>query len=474
MYKKHLLTFVILSGCSWIPSVGPDYEQPPLPTVEKWEVSDENAKLFQEGSLKALPWWEQFKDPVLTDLIKNAREANPTLQAAYARLKQARAISRQGIGSFLPSIDAGYSESRSDFSSNTQNGDFLKGPVNEYGAGLDSSWEIDIFGGGRRGLESLYAQEESAGAQYDSAGITLVAEVAKNYVDYRGLEKRLQIAKRNVEIQTDSQKLVKAKFDAGMSSELDYAQSTAQLESTRATIPVLESQLKAKQYRLAVLSGKVPQQFTIAESPQGDLLDFKEAVLVGQPAELLRARPDVRSAERLLASQTAEIGVAISDIFPKITLVGSFGVRSNQSDNLFDATSKYWSFGPNVKMPIFHGGEIIANIRVQRAKAEEALKLYENTVLSALEDGQNALNAYGSELTRVESLERSFEASKRSLELSQDLYKEGLIDFLRVLDSERAVFSSEDALIQSKQTVASSAIGVYKAFAGSLPVQNPS
>lgn len=468
--RSVFLLSVLISGCTLIPSVGPDYAPPEFPKLSDWNISSEDAKLFQQGLENAAPWWEQFKDPVLNDLIRKAREASPTLAAAEARLLESRSTTNISISGFLPAINGSYEDLRSDSSKNTPNGKLITtGPHNTYQAGFDSTWEIDIFGGKRRGYESSLAQEESAKALYDKAGITLVSEVAQRYVDYRAFERRVEIAKRNIDIQTESRSLVKAKFDAGISSELDLSQATAQLESTRAVIPTLQGQLEAKKYRIAVLCGEVPQQFVIAPAPQTNILSFSDAIKVNQPSELLRLRPDVRSAERLLAAQTAEIGVAISDIFPKFTLIGGYGFQSTHSGSLFDSNSKFWQFGPSVTMPFFQGGKILANISLQREKTREALNIYQDTVLSALEEAQNALNSYSLELRRVDSLQKSFEASKRALELSNELYKQGLIDFLRVLDSERAAFSAEDTLIQSKQTVASSGIGVYKAFAGELP-----
>ena len=255
-----------------------------------------------------------------------------------------------------------------------------------------------------------------------------------------------------------------------MSSELDFAQANSQLELTRSTIPTFQAETKRRLYKLATLCGEAPQTFSLdLNATQSSLPKFSSLINITQPSELLRNRPDVRSAERSLAAQTARVGVAVADIFPKLSLTGSYGAQSNNSGSLFTKDSKFWSFGPSVSLPIFQGGQILANIDVQEERTKQALSNYELTVLAALEDAQNSLNSYSYELERVKSLEKAFASSQRALTISKDLYAQGLVDFLQVLDAERATFSSEDTLVQSQQQVALSGIGIYKAFAGDLP-----
>lgn len=467
---KRLLPFLtLLSACSLIPSVGPDYETPQNPEVTEWREGMDKNPLFVATQNSRVAWWAQLKDPVLNDLIEKAIKENPSYEIASSKLKEARANRRIAFGSFLPMVDASYSATRSGSSENTPNAQFMESPINTYQAGFDASWEIDLFGGNRRAFEAAYAEEDAAEASVDDTGVSVAAEVAKNYVELRSFEKRLSIAESNLKIQTESRDLVQAKFNAGVSSELDLSQANSQLEATRSTVPTLEGEMKRRLYRLATLCGQAPQGFTLLGA-QAVIPQFDGAVGISQPSELLRTRPDVRIAERNLAAQTARVGVAISDLFPKLTLLGSVGVQSTKSGSLFDADSRRWSVGPSITMPIFHGGQILGNIDVQEERTAQALSSYEQTVLGALEDAQNTLNSYTLELDRVRSLQKSLEASARALSLSRDLYTQGLTDFLRVIEAQRAVFSAEDSYIDSQAKVALSGISVYKAFAGGLPI----
>lgn len=473
MHKRLLTSLLFLSGCSLIPSVGPNYETPEDPSVAGWEHHEESEKLYATAQSARTAWWGQLNDPVLGDLIQKAFVANPSYEIAASRLREARANTNIAIGSFLPMIDGSYNATRTGNSKNRPNAEFIPNRTDTYQAGFDASWEIDIFGGLRREYEAADAEEEAAAASYDDAGVSVAAEVARNYVEFRSFEKRVSIAEGNLKIQEESRDLVKAKFDAGVSSELDLAQANSQLEATRATVPVLRTELKRRLYRLATLCGQAPQAFTVAGTI-ATIPTMNGALEISQPSELLRSRPDVRVAERQLAAQTARVGVAIADIFPKIRLIGSLGVQSEKSGSLFEGDSRFWSFGPSVTMPFFHGGQILANIDVQEERTTQALALYEQTVLGALEDAQNSLNAYSYELERVGSLQKSLEASNRALAISKDLYAQGLVDFLRVLEAQRATFSAEDSFTESQARVALSGIGVYKAFAGGLPLEQSS
>ncbi len=468
MDKRFLFLLPIVSGCLGIPSVGPNYKEPTNPTVLSWEQPPGEDTLFTDSHSSHTSWWAQLNDPVLNDLINGALKSNPSYEIASSRLREARANSDVARAPFFPFIDGRVSATRSAVSQNSPNAQFINSPTNSYQAGFDASWEIDIFGGNRRVLEAAGAEEEGAEASLDDAGISVAAEVARNYVELRSFEKRVEIADNNLKIQTDSRDLVKIKFDAGISSELDLAQAASQLEATRANIPLLNSELKRRIYRLAGLCGVAPQNFIL---PGGTAIipKLQGAVKISQPSEFLRTRPDIRIAERGLAAQNARIGVAVADLFPKIALIGSLGVQSNRSGSLFDDRSRTWSIGPHVTLPIFHAGQILANINVQDERAQQAFSRYEQTVLGALEEAQNALNSYSFELDRVKSLEKSFAASNRALEISKELYAQGLVDFLRVIEAQRASLASQDSLVESQARVALTGIGVYKAFAGGLP-----
>lgn len=470
-----LLTLPLaLNACSLIPSVGPDYERPSDPKVAEWIMDESGKKLFSISADARTKWWETFQDPALNELIKKGIDKNLTLGMALNRLEEARAQEFSSIGAFLPTVNGKYSATKEDYSRNSQTGGLFRNVFKQFQLGFDASWEIDIFGGNRRKYEAADALTDAALASADDVGVSVAAEIAKNYINYKTLSRQVEIAQNNAKTQQESKNLVQVKFDAGVVSELDLQQATSQLETTNATVPVLVGQRDSKLYRLAVLVGEPPQTFTLQTltKEQKNNLKWGGNLSISQPTELLRIRPDVRVAERQLAAATAKIGVSIAQLFPKAMLVGGLGLQSLNSGKLTDVGSKYWSFGPQVSTPLFHGGEILSDIKNSRNQAEEALKNYELTVLTAFEDAQNALNNYKNSLDRIDSLDKAFVASKRALELSQDLYAQGLVDFQRVLEAERAVFSAEQSYVDGQSQTFSAAIGVYKAFAGGLPVDN--
>jgi multidrug efflux system outer membrane protein len=469
-----IVLIAIFSGCSLIPSVGPDYERPADPTVAGWILDENGQKLFSTSMDSRAAWWKKFNDPVLDDIVKKAIDKNLNLQIAQSRLQQARAGEYGAISAFLPTVDGIYGMNRQIQSQRTPFGQFIPNIINQYQLGGDAAWEIDIFGGKRRGLEAAESITEAAEAGLDDTGVTIASEVAKNYLEYRAFSRRVLIAESNKKTQLSSLELVQAKFDAGVVSELDLQQQKSQLETTSSVIPALIAAREQRLYRVAVLLGEIPQSFSITDdAKKNDPFTFRDVVSVSLPAEYLRVRPDVRVAERQLAAQTAEIGVAIADIFPKVNILAGIGVQSIDPSKLTERGSKYWSFNPSISIPIFQPGRIFGAIKNARAKAEEALKNYEVTVLTALEDGQNSLNGYKYGLDRISNLEGAYNASKRALEISQDLYAQGLIDFQRVLESQRQVFSAEDSLLQGQLDTYLSAIAVYKAFAGGLPNEEP-
>ena len=460
-----------LSGCGWIPSVGPDYERPADPTVPGWILDESGKKLFSLSTENRTAWWSQFKDPVLDNIIAIGIQKNLNYQIAKARLEQARSGEYGAISAFLPGVDGLYNMNRQEQSPRTSIGRFNPQAFNQYQAGLDAAWEIDIFGGNRRNLEAAESLTEAAEASVDDTAVTVASEIAINYFQYRALTRRVQIAQDNVKTQQESLNLVQAKFDAGVVSELDLQQQKAQLATTASLVPTLATQRDQNLYRVAVLLGEVPQTYSIAPDPMiGDkAFEFHDTIAVSIPGEFLRVRPDVRVAERQLAAQTADIGVAIAEVFPKVSISAALGVQANKSNSLIERGSRYWSFAPGLTLPIFQPKILFSDIKNAREKADEAVKNYELAVLTALEDAQNSINGYKNSLERISQLEDATSASKRALELSQDLYRQGLVDFQRVLDAQRTVFSAEDSLLQGRQDTFTAAIAVYKAFAGGLP-----
>jgi NodT family efflux transporter outer membrane factor (OMF) lipoprotein len=296
--------------------------------------------------------------------------------------------------------------------------------------------------------------------------VSLLAEVARNYIAARGYQQRLAITFQNIQVQHEILDLTSNRFENGLSSDLDVQQAMALLTATEAEVPSLRTGFDQSVHHLAVLLGQSPGALMDEMSVEKPIPLTPPTVPVGLPSNLLQRRPDVQRSERELAAATARIGAAKADLFPKFSLTGFAGVESTSTGNLFDYASRYWSAGPTVQWELFQAGSIRANVRVQNARHEQALDTYQQTVLVALEDAENAITAYAREQTRRESLSQSVQADEQALELSTQLYNNGLTDFLHVLDSERSLYAAQDALVQSDQAVSINLVQLYKALGG--------
>ncbi|MGH9593425.1 MAG: efflux transporter outer membrane subunit, partial [Bryobacteraceae bacterium] len=413
-------------------------------------------------------WWKNFNDTNLDSLMATAVQSNFTLRIAESRVREARAERGVVSGSLWPSVGSSASYSRNRFG---QNGFPPLPPTtpldyNLYNAGFDAAWELDIFGGTRRAVEAATAEMGATEFEQRDVLVSLLAEVARNYIGVRAYQQRLAITRDNVRVQQDILDLTSNRFQNGLSSDLDVQQATALLTATEAQLPSLETSLDQSVYHLAVLLGQVPGTLTNEWSFEKPIPLTPPAVPVGLPADLLQRRPDVQKAERELASATARIGVAKADLFPKFSLTGFTALESVSANNWFDYASRTWSAGPTVHWELFEAGRIRANVRVQNARQEQALNFYQQTLLVALEDVETALTAYAKEQVRREALSQSVAASQQALELSTQLYKSGLADFLHVLDSERSLYAAQDALVQSDQSVSLNLVQLYKALGG--------
>lgn len=450
-------------GCT----VGPNYHPPAAPSPVQWSSPLRGGETNLPAS--DLQWWKSFGDPELSVLVLRAGESNRNVRAAEARLREARAAVRFASSYYGPILDTSGSYSESRYSANG----FPPFPPgtpledNVYQAGFDASWEIDVFGGLRREVEAARAAAAAAEFQRRAVLLSIRAETARNYIDARALQERLAIALQNIAAQRQSLGLTRDLFAKGLASQLDVRQSEALLATTSAGVPSLQSGIRQAAYHLAVLLGEPPgtlvDEFTNSTAA---LPPWPPLVPVGLPSGLLQRRPDVLQAERELAAANARIGVAVSDLFPKFSLTGDAGLQSISASDWFSAGSRYWSAGPTVQWRIFDAGRIRANIRVQTAREEAALANYEQTALSAFEDVESALTAYAKEQTRLQSLLAAVTASQQALALAQDLYRQGLTDYLRVLESERSLYESQDAAAQSRQAVVVDLVALYKALGG--------
>jgi outer membrane protein, multidrug efflux system len=332
--------------------------------------------------------------------------------------------------------------------------------------GFDAAWEIDVFGGTRRSVEAAEASVQASVEDRRDVLVTLLGDVATNYIDLRGFQRRIEVAQENLKAQQETLDLTRVRFDAGLASDLEVAQAQGQVNTTAAQIPSLQTGLKQAAYRLDVLLGAQPGTLWSELSKDMPIPALPPQAHVGLPADLLRRRPDIRRAEQQLAAATAQIGAATADLYPKFSLAGNIGLQSISASDWISAQSRFWSIGPTISWPVFDGGKIRANIEIRNAQQEQALKLYEKSVLTAFEDVENALVNYGNEQTRYRSLLEAVAANRRALQLADELYRQGLLGFLDVLVSQRALYLSESDLAQSEASMASNLVALYKALGG--------
>lgn len=426
-------------------------------------------------------WWTRFNDPVLDSLIAEAARSNHDLRIAAARVREARAQRKIIAADQYPAVNTSgqYRRTRQSDNSNSFGGGSFAGgsgftpDENLYQVGFDASWELDLFGGIRRSVEAADADIAGFEENRRDVLVTLLAEVARNYVELRGFQRQLAIAQANVASEQDTADLSESRYRAGLTGELDVKRAQALVASTSAQIPALEALIHQAIHRLSVLEGRAPgalQDELLNASP---IPKSTPNIPVGVPSDLLRRRPDIRRAERELAATSARIGIATADLFPKFSLTGSLGLQSSEPKHLLDYGSRFWSAGPTVNWPIFDAGKIRANIQVQNEREAQALARYEKTVLLALEETENALVNYSREQVRRESLSTSAAANRRAVELANELYSKGLVDFLNVLEAQRALYVSEDQLVQSERAVSANMVAVYKALGGGWEGDTP-
>ncbi|HZQ48233.1 MAG TPA: efflux transporter outer membrane subunit, partial [Verrucomicrobiae bacterium] len=338
--------------------------------------------------------------------------------------------------------------------------------ANVYQAGFDATWEVDVFGGTRRAVEAANADISAAEYGRHQTLVSLLGEVARDYVEARGFQQRLIIARQNIKSQGEALALTRERFNAGLNSDLDVQQAATLLATTEAQVPTFETGFKESAYRLGILLAQPPGALLQELSKATPIPPAPPAVPVGLPAQLLQHRPDIQRAERELAAANARIGVAVADLFPKFSLTGNAGLQSVSTSDWFSAGSRFWTVGPAMQWRIFDAGRIRSNIRVQNARQEEALVQYEQTVLASLEDVESALTSYAQESIRRQSLARAVQSSQQALQIAGQLYRSGLADYLSVLESQRSLYQNQDLLAQSEQQVTVDVVSLYKALGG--------
>jgi len=515
IFSAALLAVLMAAGCE----VGPDY-RPPQITVKSAYGEPTTAPSASAAPTTLIQWWSGFHDPELDSLIQRAITNNLDLKNAESRLRQARA-QRGVIGSELfPQVNTsgGYQNARGSKNvviplgafgaaaggagpaatpaaqptvkpavvsaaapqggsasvastpsvplSPLGEGGFPGVETQLYQAGFDASWELDVFGGVRRSMEAADADTAAALEDRRDILISLVAEVARNYIDLRTTQRQMQIATDNLHSQQETLELTRSRYRAGFVTELDVAREAAQVATTAATLPALDASIRRSIHQLGILLAQDPDALAVELTAAAPIPPAPPALPLGVPADLLRRRPDIRRAERQLAAATARIGVATAELYPKFTLTGSLGLDSSKIHNLAEWSSRYFALNPGVSWPIFDAGKIQSNVTVQKELAQQAATNYQQTVLSALKDVEDALAAYRTEQLRRSALADAVDASQQALSLARQQYQRGVVDFLVVLDTQRSLFEAQTVLAQSDSAISTDLVALYKALGG--------
>lgn len=455
---------VLLNGCA----VGPNYTTPATGTPAGFARAAQPE--FSAQGIE-IAWWKLFKDKELSVLVELAIRHNHDLETARANLLEARALYLEAGLNLAPTVSshANYTEQKRSVSA-LNNRAFVPRELKLYNAGFDAFWEIDFFGRVRRDVEASNDEVEAREASLRDLAVSLIAEVARNYFELRGLQNQLAVAQRNIENQAETLEITRVKLEIGRGTELDTARAQAQLDSTRASVPLLQSAIDRAIHRLGVLTGQLPGALINKLSKPLPMPEIPKTIQIGSPAELLRRRPDIRISERTLAASTARIGVATADLFPRVTFVGSIALEGGTMSSFTGTGSESYSVGPRISWAAFDLGRVHARIKAADAHAEASLAQYQQTVLNALEETENALVNYNQQRARRALLASAAEASEKASKLAHLRYQEGVTDFLTVLDSELRLLQDQNQLAQSETNTATALAALYKALGGGWEV----
>jgi len=456
-YMSFIPALLCISGCA----VGPDYIRPEIKIPETWH--QQQGQDMKPGSAGGYAWWEQLNDTLLNDLMRQAMEKNHDLKIAFDRINESRAMLGVASGRRFPELDAQGSAIRSRLSEDyiVPSFDGRRTDYN-YGAGFDVLWELDLWGRISRMIQSAGAGLDASVEAWRGVMVVLQSEVAFAYVELRTLQARLHYARANADIQLKTMNLAQDRFKAEIAPELDTQQASLNLALTRSVIPLFEMRIEQMMNRLGVLTGMHAGSLHAGLAQPLPIPQSAQPLPVCLPADMLRQRPDVRRAERELAAQAARIGVATADLYPSFTLGGTFGFVATM--DLLDAAHRSWSFGPQLRWNLFNGLRTRSLIQAEEARTRQALNSYEQTVLSAVEEVENALAAYVYEKERNEFLEQTVQSAQKSVELVRSMYLNGLTDFQNLHDMEKMLFQQQDRLAESQGLITQHRIAVYKAL----------
>src|SRR2546422_5207167 len=460
------MSCVFLSGCA----VGPNYRAPQTSVAAYFANSPTNVAIADETALAT--WWKGFADTRLDGLVDRAIAHNHDLRIATANLKEARALRRLTTFDLAPAVqaNAGYANSLLSKAAALPGTPRDAREMESYDASFDATWELDLFGRVRRSVQAANAQLASIEATRLDVLVSVTAEVARNYFELRGLQNQLAVARKNADVQTETLKITQSRLEGGRGTDFDVSRSRSLLNLTLSTIPPLEAAIQKSIYRIAVLAGQQPTALTSELSAPEPLPPVMPAIALGDPATLLRRRPDIRAAERSLAGATARIGVATADLFPRVTFVGSVGLQAETFAGLGKSGADTWNFGPRITWAALDFGRVHARIKAADARTEASLAFYERTVLTALEETEGTLVDFGQEQSRQQFLQTSAEASQKAADLAHQRYEGGVTDFLSVLDAERTLLEAQDRLAASQTRTVTALVAVYKALGGVAPV----
>ena len=449
------VALLLASGCA----VGPHY-RPPQPAAVKYHAADANLETEEPFDAR---WWKQFEDPVLDSLVNRALGSNNSIRIARARLAESRAVFDERKLDRLPTVPvtASYQYSKQEIPGF---GDQRR-TINTFSAGFDAFWEADLFGRVSHGVAAVRAENQAFETDLHAVQVSVVAELARNYFELRGAQWRLGVAERSLTNQRETLRLTQLRRDAGVGEEQDVASAAARVAAIESTIPSLDLDATRAEYRLAVLTGSRPGELNADLAPR-NYPAIAKALPIGNPGELLQRRPDVRSAEQRLAAATERQGIAVASLFPQVSVSGFLGFLAGRGSLFFTGGSRAWSVSPGLSWSAFDLGRARARVRGSNAATEETLAFYEETVLRALEETENALANYHAQQARLIKLNDQARESKRAADIARLRYREGVVDFLSLLDAERTQLQAEDAVAESEKDVYVAVIALYKALGG--------
>jgi outer membrane protein, multidrug efflux system len=458
-------TALSLAACA----VGPDFQRPKmvLPAQYAHQTSSDPLARTVLPDAADVEFWQSFEDPQLSALVSQALDANKDLHAALARYDSANALLRQAKFDYIPTITANAFGGHEEVSQALSYGY----PRNyyDYSVGANASWELDVFGRVRRSVESQRAQTAASAEDLAALQVAVAGEAARTYIQLRGLQACLRITRQNVLNQNETLRLVEARLAAGRGTTFDTARERAQSETTGSQVPVLEAQIAVAEHRLAVLIGRPPEALIAELDPAKPLPTVPAQINAGTPADLLRRRPDIAAAEARLHAATAQIGVSTADLFPRFSLVGALGTMAVQTGGLFEGGSQTSLAALGIDWSFLDVGRVRARLAASQSDAASKLAQYQQTVLLALEDTENALVRYAKTRDEDEQLERAAHDSEQAASLARTRYRAGAIELYEVLDAEHKVLIAQYAFVDSRVRSATAALALYQALAGGWP-----